>query len=364
MSNVPRIGNLRDLRPIPDPDGTLRESAFSALVRLVEQQTSGDAFLGDTAPAAAEAYRKSLIGRYFPSFWMEVPFLGSPGFDLHVYYDCSQVAPSDRFAEGCGFGMQALFDWFFNVETGGVGVGFAHDLRDGSGAVGTYVNFNRHPLDNVRGFFTSLGADESYGCMSALLDRLPSTWTPWYVGLFPERVDAGVRVGAFVSQERQAAYAANPHVLADDLARVGFTAFDDMMLKRISELAAMPFMLELQLDATEEGVGDTLGVDLTLESASTGSTSALFAESAPAWKACKLLESWGMADSRWQCIPDASISRAIPIKTEGGDAILAMGSTPTFIKAKWVATHVQPAKVYLHCTARLFGFPANTADTE
>jgi len=356
MIDQTRTGNLSDLREAHIPDDAFRVLMFDTMVKLVAQRTGDDAFLGNTTALAIEAFRKSLIGRRFPNFWMEVPLCGNPGFDLHVYYDRGQVEPGERFDPGCGFGMQALFDWYFGVETGGVGIGFAHDLRDGSEAVGAYVNFNRKPLDDRRGFLSSLGADESYGCMSELLARLPRSWHPWYLGLFPGRTDAGVRVGAFVSSERQSAYAADTHALADDLSQAGFTAFDDTMLERISKLAATPFTLELQLDATEGGVGDTLGVDLTMRRSSSASVSASFKEGAPAWKACELLESWGVADSRWHLISEASMARLIPMGEAYGNTLLALGCTPAFIKAKWTATQPQSAKVYFQCTSRLLEF--------
>ena len=349
------IGNLRDLKELADPNGTFREIAFGALVGLVAKHSGGTEFLGDTSALAAGAYQKSLIGDYFPNYWMEVPLLGNPGFDLHVYYNRGQVDPGDHFESGCGFGMQAMFDWYFNVETGGVGVGFAHDLRDGSCDVGAYVNFGSKPLADERGFFTSLEADGSYGYTSELLARLPGSWQPWYLGLFPNRPGSGVRVGAFVSVERQADYAADPRTLADDLTRAGFTAFDSVMLERLQALAALPFILELQLDAVEGGVGDTLGADLTLKHVHASDASVLFAKDAPGEKACRLLEAWGVVDSRWHRIPDASISCMLPIGEGGKTFMLLMRCNPSFIKSKWVATQPQPAKVYFQCTTLLFG---------
>lgn len=207
------------MEKLTDPDGTFREAAFDALVAFARKRSGGTALLGSSVELASAAYRKSLIGRSFPSFWMEVPLAGEPGFDLHVYYDRGQVLPGERFGADAGLGMQGLFDWYFGIETGGVGVGFAHDLRDGSGVVGAYVNFQHTPLDDLRGFFASLGADGSYECAGRLLSRLPRGWHPWYLGLFPGRVDAGVRVGAFVSREQQAIYADDPRSIANDLSR-------------------------------------------------------------------------------------------------------------------------------------------------
>lgn len=321
-----------------DSDCAFREAAFAALVGLARKHSGGPALLGNTAELAAVAYRRSLVGRSFPSFWMEAPLAGEPGFDLHVYYDCGQVLPGERFESGAGFGMQSLFDWFFGTETGGVGVGFAHDLRDGSGSVGAYVNFQGSPLVDAHGFFSSLGATESHARAKRLLARMPHEWHPWYLGLFPDRQDAGVRVGAFVSKERQAAYAADSRTLASDLARVGFTAMDGNMLARLAAMASLSLLLELQLDVTEDGTGDTLGADLTLGLASASAVRTAFTEGGPVADACGLFEGWGMADSRWRRIPDASLSRIVPIAWSGGRTSLLLTSIPAFVKAKWVAT--------------------------
>lgn len=230
-----------------------------------------------------------------------------------------------------------------------------------NGCVGPYwtdsetfksLRLYRKPLSNAQGFFASLGADGSCECAERLVARLPHTWHPWYLGLFPEREGAGVRVGAFVSKGRQAAYANDPRTLADDLSQVGFTALDDTMLTRISAMAALPFVLELQLDATEDGTGDTLGADLTLGLASAKSVRSAFTVNGHARLACKFLESWGLADSRWQRIPDASISNVVPLGLEGDRTSLFMGSIPGFVKAKWTKTRPQPAKAYFKCAAR------------
>ena len=151
-----------------------REATFRTVLGLAAKHGGGAAFLGDYESAAVEAYRKSLIGRAVPSFWLEVPLAGAPGFDLHVYYDRGEVHSGDRFEDGCGFGMQALFDWYFGSDVGGVGIGFAHDLREGSEfATGAYVNFNKHPLADWGDFFRALGAEDAIVHTEALLQRLP-----------------------------------------------------------------------------------------------------------------------------------------------------------------------------------------------
>ena len=347
------------MEEMDDVSGMLRETAFGALVKLAYRLGGEDALLGNSIELATRAYRKSLFGHAFPHFWMEIPLFGPPGFDLHVYYDRRQVSPNNSFAPNDGFGMQGLFDWYFGKEKGGVGVGFAHDLRGGQILTGAYVNFNHSPLHDMPGFFASVGAQDRLSYTEALLARLPSAWLPWYVGLFPERLGSGVRVGSFVTTERQRAYASNQDALVADLVSAGFEAFDNTMLERICALAALPFELELQLDATYEGTGSTLSVDLVLKAKSADSMHGTFLSGTPYANACNMLESWHVADERWRHIAGASISRLVPIGQKNGQAALALTSSPAFIKTKWTNTLIQPAKVYMDCSTKLLVHRSN-----
>lgn len=327
--------------------------AFEGTLRLVAK-CGGSDFLGDGIGLALEIFQRSLIGSDYPSFWLEVPLVGEPGFDLHVYYDRDRVRPREQFEEGHGFGMQALFDWYFGVETGGVGVGFAHDLRSPQVRTGAYVNFNNKPLVDEAGFFSALSAEGAHEHARALMRRMPDGWRPWYIGIYPERCDAGVRVGAFVSRGLQDAYARDPSMFAHDLERVDLRALDDEMLERIRAMAEMPYMLELQLDATEEGVGDTLGIDLTLRLDSAARACEAFSDGGAAMRACSLIEGWGAADERWRRIADVAFNKLVPVFIGDELAPMLMRCSPSFIKAKWVGAQLQPAKVYLKCDARLW----------
>ena len=328
----------------------LRVMAFEALLGLACKR-GGPKLLGGAA-LAKDTFRRSLIGEAFPRYVLEASLIGEPGFDLHVCYERDQLIPGERFAAGAGFGMQALFDWYSEVETGGLGVEFAHDLRGGRRATGAYVNISNRPLEDLPGFFDALDAADVRDHATALLARLPGSWHPWYVGLFPERLGAGVRVGMYVSPGRQADYAHNVREIAADLRLAGFDALDGEMLSHIQTMAALPFQLELQLDATEDGTGDTLGVDLTLSLRSSARVQEAFAEGGAAAHACSLFVMWGISDGRWRHLASSSFGRFVPVRmAERGDVHLVMKCLPTFIKAKWSDARLQPAKVYLSCHA-------------
>lgn len=61
---------LRAMEKLDDLNGTFREAAFGALVVLARKRSGGTTLFGDSTELAFTAYRRSLIGRSFPSFWM------------------------------------------------------------------------------------------------------------------------------------------------------------------------------------------------------------------------------------------------------------------------------------------------------
>ena len=330
-----------------------RVIAFETLFRLAAER-AGDGFLGDISEKTTDVFRRSLIGEAYPIFWLEVPLLGDPGVDLHVCYNHGQVRSGDRFEDGCGFAMQEFFDWFFGNDVGGVGIEFTHDLRGRTPATGVYINFNHQALRDPCGFFTSIGRPEAYDWIQALMRNIPDDWRPWYMGSFPDRAGAPVRVGSFVNADKQQLYAESPAAIADDLARAGFAAVNREMLERISQLAALPFSLDFQLDVNETGVLDTLGVSLALEMKSAADVRKAFSAGEDAARSLELLEDWGITDARWHQIPKASMTQIMPYADDkGGSRAIILASLPAAVKVKWHASIMQkPAKIYYICHSR------------
>ena len=330
-----------------------RTVAFETIYQLAAER-AGSGLLADISEKAKDIFRKSLIGEAYPLFGFEVPLLGKAGFDLHVYYDQGQIRPDEGFTDGCGFGMQDFFDWFFGNEVGGVGIGFAHDLQGSTLATGVYVNINHKPLRDLHGFFTSIGRPAAYEWTQELMDHIPDGWRPWYIGSFFGRTGAPVRVGSFVDEARQKLYAASSRAIAEDLACAGFHAVDDEMLEHLAKLAALPFQLDFQIDVNESGVLDTLGVSLTLNMRSADSVRKAFSVGADAARTLELMEDWGITDARWHQIPKASMSQILPYADDkGGSGAMILACLPVFVKAKWHASKLQQsAKVYFICHAR------------
>lgn len=317
-----------------------------------------------------DAFEKSLIGSGFPGFWMEAPLIGKAEFDLHVYFDRPKLAPGDTFLRGDGYGMQKIFDWYINRETGGVGLGFAHDLRgtgdDAPGSLpATYINVNNAPLDDMFGFFESAGMPEAAMRFRSLALSLPKEWRVWYMGIFAGREGVPVRAGSFVASEAQQAYAQDVSLFEKDLRATGFTAIDDDMLDKLHKLAQLPLQLEIQLDKLEDGsVSDVLSVSLATRTPGPKKTRESF-RGGEGQQAMELLESWGIADARWREIPDASLGKLLPMGAfdvsdlqAGSEKLpsgVLMSSTPSFIKVKWADGKLGPAKVYMNCSGAIVG---------
>lgn len=192
------------------------EQAVMAVLSAA-QRSAGPQLLGNDLQVAQEILRRNLLGDRFPGFWMETPLLGAPGFDFHVSYDRPDLPVGVRFNQGDGFGNQRLVDWFVSEETGGVGLGFAHDILTGpDGGCAVYANVNHRPLDSNVGFFAAAGHPELAPGVAALLDRLPEGFRCWYLGVFAQRVGSPARVGCFLLDEVRLACQKDPALFADE----------------------------------------------------------------------------------------------------------------------------------------------------
>lgn len=340
----------------------LRIGLTMAVLRRA-RKGAGSRLLGDQLDRAQTIYLHDLVGSCIPGFWMEAPLLGTPGFDFHVYYDRDDLQLGDQFAPGNGYGYQPLFDWFWHTETGGVGLGLAHDLRaDPDGAPAVYVNTNHRPLDDNAGFFQAAGHPELASAAEALIGRLPEDYRTWYLGVFGNRAGTPARIGSFLPERARQVCASDPRLFARELADVGFNACSDAMLQQLHELANVPLDWEVQFDVYGDGhVGDTLSISLCLPLAQTTRFADFFANDGLGGQAMHVMEGWGIADDRWTLIPQACFARAIRLPGYLDGHLLHCH--PSFLKAKWIAGEAQPAKVYLQCSARLAGSTASVTSS-
>lgn len=307
----------------------------------------------------ARYWSAASLGADFPGFWMEAPLLGAAGFDYHVSYDRPGLHPGDRFAPGADFGCQGLVDWFANDETGGVGLGFAHDLRsqshdDAVHVPAVYVNTNHNPLHSDAAFFRAAGYPELAPVVADLLRRLPAGYRTWYLGVFKNREGCPARIGCFSPDAVRDACAKDPMSFLAELRDIGFDAFDHTMARQLCELAQAPLSWEIQFDIYSDGeVGNVLSLDLCLPLAKTTRVAEFFAKDGLGARAMRVIEGWDVADERWRHIPKACFARlAWPHE---GEVAFLLHCYPAFLKVKWQAGIPQPGKVYLDGVARPVG---------
>ena len=326
-------------------------TAVMAVLSAVQKAT-GPQLLGTNLMAARVALRNNLLGEVYPGFWLETPLFGEPGFDFHVSYDRPDLAPDALGAALPGFEHQRLVDWFMDEETGGVGLGFAHDILTGpAGGTAVYVNTNHRPLASNAGFFAAAGHRELAPAVESFLCQLPESFRVWYLGVFAQREGSPARVGCFLPDEVRLLCQKSPAQFARELAHIGFAATSPTMLEQLGALAQIPLGWEMQFDVYANGrVGEVLSVDLCLPVKRGVRADELFACEGLGGRAMQVLEAWGVADERWHLLRHTSLSRLVRPRSE--NAAFLQRCHPVFIKAKWEAGEPRAAKVYLECMTR------------
>lgn len=330
-----------------------RSLLYDAVIGLLYKRAGSAEVLGaaDGIALASEVYQRSLVGSVQPGSWLEVPLLGTPGFDMNVFYRREQLGVGDRFVCGDVYGYQPLVDWLVGVDGRSFGIGLAYDLAGGEVGRGAYLNPNNVSASVRDGFFCAIGEPEAGVRSARVVSRQPREWTVMEEGVFADRPGRPARIASAVGRRLQRAYATDAGLLAQHLRQVGFEVFDNDMLACLCEMASSPFELWLEFDVLADGsVGDALGADLLFGGSVIGKTlRTSFDEGSPAAKAMQALEQRGLADGRWRMLAAASMRRAVP--HPHGTGVFVMRSEPVFVKAKWAAGHRPLAKVYQSCEA-------------
>lgn len=325
--------------------------AFDAMYGLASRDGRGQALFGKSYALARDVYERSLIGSGYPSAYLEFPLLGEPCFDILTVH--ASVGANDRFAPGAGFGYQRMFDWFVGVhQRGDISCGIELDTSVGeTDRAGVYLQFRRE-VGLVDPFLESVGERGRAASYHAVLDRMPDGWPPAYVGLFPGRVGAPLRIGGYLSHRVQSAIAADPALLARHFDAIGFAAYDEPMLARCAEFLALVPSADFQFDIMPDGsLGDVFGLSLSFNEARPRAAHDCM-ESGYGAAICRALESWGLADDRWRLIADAAFARHVPfVREDGASARFALCCLFNYAKVKFAATVPQPAKFYLRLTA-------------
>lgn len=321
--------------------------AFDTLYALAARNGRGEALFGTSVELARPVFERSLIGNGYPTSYLEFPLLGKPGFDILTVHQ--YVEAGATFAEGAGFGYQAMFDWFASVCGDGTTLSCGIELDTSSGETeraGVYFQ-QRKQVELVAPFLESIGEEARTQSYLDALGRMPEGWPPAYVGLFPGRVGTPLRIGGYMSELRRARCAENPAHLGECFRKIGFDAFDDEMLERCSEFMRIAPSVDFQFDIMPDGsLGPTFGLSLSFNHVKPRQAHDCM-ESGYGAQLMQTLQDWGLADDRWKLIADAAFARGIPYeKEDGSEALFGLCILFNYAKVKFTNCQPQPAKFY------------------
>ena len=329
-------------------------AAFCALYSIAAADGRGEALFGDSFDQAVDFYGRTLIGDGYPIAHLEFPLLGEPCLDLLSVH--GKVPLGAKFADGAGYGRQAMFDWF--AETGtdphadDVSVGLELDLSAGeTQTVGVYLQQRKH-TELVVPFLGSIGEATRAQSYLETLERMPQGWPPSYVGLFPGREGTPLRIGGYMGRDEHARCAEDPAYLGDRFRDIGFTAFDSDMLNRCSDFMRLAPSIDFQFDIMPDGsLGDTFGLSLSFNETMPREAYECMSSGYGA-KLMQVLQGWGLADDRWKTIAGAAFARHVGVEgKDGAEERFALCVRFNYAKVKFTSCEPRPAKFYLTCVA-------------
>lgn len=347
-----------------------RLTMYDIIYSLAAMDGREAALFGDYAPAAREAFSRSLVGESFPEIWLEIPLTGEPWLDFHALTSRKDIAdetgaasePSDTNTldaaseletrspkitfSGQGEDYANALAWFAAQEP--------HKVRQIALSYDTHLNDVDHPavqllvngkdLEVPVGFLKAAGRPDAEASYRAFAASMPANWYACYVGVFPGRQSASsspwVRVECIVGDKSQRAYAEDAGALRNDLAAIGLERFEDGAIEDIQTLARSPFPLELQFNIGADGAA------LPTVSASVRFQPEDWTDSARTTEIMRLaswLQSRSLADGR--CVQLAKTTYA-KRATRNGESVL-ISCFPAFVKLRFSEGEPTFAKAYL-----------------
>ncbi|MBQ3373944.1 MAG: hypothetical protein IJG40_12535 [Oscillospiraceae bacterium] len=328
--------------------------ACRALFLQAAGEGRGPILFGEDGERACERVLPFLEGTSFPALYLEFPLKGAPFLDVTVLY--GGIPEGLRFTHPAAAGTERMLDWYAGVQKKYIDVcfGFELEMKKPSGSAAS-VHFQSHSDTELAGpFCEALGDPEAGRRYMEKASRMPEYWQLAYFGLFRGRPGAPLRICGYIPIEEQKRCAEDPAHLAAVFGQIGFVAFDQKMLSQISELLSVVHgIVDFQFDLLPDGtLGETFSFDICFRMQKTEDVLTCFREGHAA-RLMTLLESWGIADSRWKEAVGMTFTRVIPVEDERGNkACFAMVLTPNWVKIRWRNGVLQPSKMYCEGKAR------------
>ena len=324
------------------------QDAFEVLCLQASDDGRGDVLFGECLDRARKAGRPFMVGESFPDVYLESPLAGKPFLDITALY--SELSPGMRIESQAAEGTGPIIDWFAESASGvdGVCCGFELDVKEPALPQAAIHFQPRLHLELVEPFCSALGEPKRAALYLDLANRMPQGWPLSFFGLFRGRAESPLRVCGYLDSGEVEACAEDPDHIARAFRDVGFDAFDDAMLASVSALMeAAPGTVDFQFDIFPDGhIGETFAIDIQFDIAQPEDVNQSFGNG-PAARVLEMLERWGAADGRWRLVSSAAFARAIGVELEDGSrGRYAFTLMPQWVKARWVAGVLQPAKLY------------------
>ncbi len=329
--------------------------SFEVLCLQLAADGRGPVLLGESVERARTMLRPFFDVTAFPDIYLELPLAGDPFLDVTMLYDA--VEKNTSIQSDAAAGTEPLFDWYADVrrEHPDVSFGFELDTKN-SELPAAAVHFQpRKHTELVRPFCELIGEPERADLYLGLNARMPEGWPLSFFGVFRGRPDSPLRVCGYMSSPEQAACAQDASHVKEALDAIGFSAYDGLMLERISQVAATaPGTIDFQFDVYPDGrLGDMFAIDVQFEIQTPKAVRASFADG-PAARILSLFEGWGAADDRWRLVGDAAFARSLPVERDDGSAgRFGFTLIPQWSKIRWRNGELQPAKIYVLGNANL-----------
>ena len=274
--------------------------AFRVLLLQAADEGRGDVLFGESLHRARSALLPFMVGKAFPNVYLEHPLIGEPFLDVTVLL--GELEPGTRIDSKAAEGTEALLDWYAEVRSQhkNISCGYELDTKEAS-LPNAAVHFQpRANTDLVQPFFEAIGEPERAQLYLDLAQRMPEEWQLSFFGLFRGRPGSPLRVCGYHSFDDAKACAHDLTRVASVFDDLGFSAYNETMLKQVSELYAMvPGETDFQFDVYPDGsLGSTFAIDIQFKIERPEMVQASFKDGRGA-RVMSLLEKWGIADDRW-----------------------------------------------------------------
>ena len=318
---------------------------YEIIYALAAREGREGVLFGTSAPAAREAFARSLACNAFPELWFEVPLSGEPWFDFHALTAHDDVEPGMAFTAAETGGHTGAFEWFAAREGGVRQLALSWDTGSGdvdSPAVQLLVSDDDPEVTCE--FLEAAGRPDAIGAYRAFRERLPQGWFACYAGVFPMRPGHNLRVECIPERGLQHAYGDDPALLERDLRQVGLDVAGNSIVERCQLMARTPFQFEFQFDVEPDGsVGATFSASSRFACPPGESGWEPYYADGAAGELMRKTEAWGLADGRWRELSGAMFAKRISYEGRSCTAYCY----PAFLKLRWRNGEPVDAKAYL-----------------